>query len=618
MKRGLVFLSALCVLVALVKTVLALAETGQLCSRETICAKDTVSLLLLAAARVTAYLMYPCLVLAFLSKSHALELWLSQTIVSVWLPVHDLHSLHVMCGHTIHISMWLHTITHLARWMINRELHFLVSHVSGLTGLVAFSCCVIIVFPMGYEAIRKRQSFEMRKTAHSVFGMLFGISLMFHAPKEKIGLVMGAAVFTFVIDWLFMQFHRTYKVQSSLFQRLEDGVQLTFKNPRGFNTDVGGYVLLMVPWICKNEWHAFSVFPHPTQADHSCVVIAQVGEWTRTLRTEVERETRRPTWIQGPFMSPFSTSVEYDNLLLVATGIGITPCIGLINKMKEDRRINLIWMCRDASLVEFILNSVEFDDDAVSLIYYTGKRKLNILKELPETVYVFNQRPNLRNAITNIVDAVENGLFSDDMEEESKKVVEASRKYAKLLATANEADLSTRVKLVIAHALSGYSVEEFMTDITMQAQHIVTRTPHHGQPDAALQQGWNRNEFYRLFSRLAPQVVFSDTEFDKVFEMFDEDGSGMIDLAEFETYCHQVIKANTLVQSTSIVSCSSRTATCEFNDEVGRSPSTLKSQTSLTKTWQTLYCGGSAPVIKDLTAISHQLGISFRVEKFDW
>merc|ERR1711904_98747 len=214
---------------------------------------------------------------------------------------------------------------------------------------------------------------------------------------------------------------------------------------------------------------------------------------------------------------------------------------------------------------------------------------------------------NLRNAITNIVDAVENGLFSDDMEKESKKVVEASRKYAKLLATANEADLSTRVKLVIAHALSGYSVEEFMTDIreslTMQAQQIVTRTPHHGQPDAAIQQGWNRNEFCRLFSRLAPQVVFSDTEFDKVFDMFDEDGSGMIDLAEFETYCHQVIKANTMVQ---------------FNDDVGKSLSTLKSQTSLTKTWQTLYCGGSAPVIKDLTAISHQLGISFRVEKFDW
>jgi hypothetical protein len=314
-------------------------------------------------------------------------------------------------------------------------------------------------------------------------------------------------------------------------------------------------------------------------------------------------------------MSPFSTSVEYDNLLLVATGIGITPCLGLINKMKEDRRINLIWMYRDASLVEFILNSVEFDDDAVSLIYYTGKRKLSITKELPETAYVFNQRPNLRNAITNIVDAIENGLFSDDMEEESKKVVEASRKYAKLLATANEADLSTRVKLVIAHALSGYSVEEFMTDITMQAQQIVTRTPHHGQPSAALQQGWNRNEFYRLFSWLAPQVVFSDTEFDKVFETFDEDGSEMIDLAEFEAYCHQVIKAETLVQSTMV---SRRTATCEFNDEVGRSPSTLKSQTSLTKTWQTLYCGGSAPVIKDLTAISHQLGISFRVEKFDW
>merc|ERR1711937_25709 len=97
---------------------------------------------------------------------------------------------------------------------------------------------------------------------------------------------------------------------------------------------------------------------------------------------------------------------------------------------------------------------------------------------------------------------------------------------------------------------------------------------------------------------------------------FDEDGSGVIDLAEFETYCHQVIKTNMLVKSTSIESC--RTATCEFNDEFGKTPSTLTTKNSLTKTWQTLYCGGSAPVIKDLTAISHKLGMSFRVEKFDW
>ena len=41
--------------------------------------------------------------------------------------------------------------------------------------------------------------------------------------------------------------------------------------------------------------------------------------------------------------------------------------------------VHLIWTCRDADLVEFYLNQVQFDDDAWSFIFYPGKRNAPVM-----------------------------------------------------------------------------------------------------------------------------------------------------------------------------------------------------------------------------------------------
>ena len=123
---------------------------------------------------------------------------------------------------------------------------------------------------------------------------------------------------------------RTHRIPSSAFHRLEGGVELTFAHPPWFVTDGTGYVLVCLPWLSKFEWHAFSLFSHPTKPHHSCVCMAVGGDWTRRLHEVVQRPTRRPVWISGPFASPYATAAEYDNLVLVATGIGITPAMSII------------------------------------------------------------------------------------------------------------------------------------------------------------------------------------------------------------------------------------------------------------------------------------------------
>ena len=57
----------------------------------------------------------------------------------------------------------------------------------------------------------------------------------------------------------------------------------------------------------------------------------------------MEQSSHRPCWVHGTFASPYHTAVEFDNLILVATGIGITPAIEIIHGYAKTRRLDLVW-----------------------------------------------------------------------------------------------------------------------------------------------------------------------------------------------------------------------------------------------------------------------------------
>jgi hypothetical protein len=76
------------------------------------------------------------------------------------------------------------------------------------------------------------------------------------------------------------------------------------------------------------------------------------------------------------------------------------------------KRINIIWMCRDAGLIEFIIH--KFDVTGVSansfvVIFYTGDRELLLPKNLPVNFFIFRKRPNLEEGISGIVTAIASG-----------------------------------------------------------------------------------------------------------------------------------------------------------------------------------------------------------------
>jgi len=179
----------------------------------------------------------------------------------------------------------------------------------------------------------------------------------------------------------------------------------------------GGYGYIMFEWIDKNQWHAFSLYENPLDKSVRHVFIANIGDWTKTLHQKIESftETARPVWISGPFPSPYNNAINYDNMILVAAGIGITPALSAIEAFKQFRRVNLVWAVRDASMLVFFLENAKLDENGLNLIFYTGK------DPLPEIIMNFNvhahvkiirERPNLSYVIPNIIEHFDKGVIT--------------------------------------------------------------------------------------------------------------------------------------------------------------------------------------------------------------
>ena len=214
----------------------------------------------------------------------------------------------------------------------------------------------------------------------------FYIFCRWHAPVQKhMAPVIGIAVFGYLLDYIYGFFFNIYHVKTSQFCRIGSAMQLSFTKPDGFNFEEIGFIYLCVPWISKFEWHAFSIYGNsdvPNQVNVCMAVVGDKNSWTTKLHAALEQPTVRPVWVYGPFPSPFDMAMNRDEVICVATGIGISPSLNVVHKYRESRRIHLIWMCRDTKLVEFFLNTFRFDDDAWTLVYYTGEEGMMVLIHL--------------------------------------------------------------------------------------------------------------------------------------------------------------------------------------------------------------------------------------------
>jgi len=620
-----------------------------LCPRETTCAEEWYTLLLLAISRLSAYMTYPLMILLFISKTNHLRTLAQRSFASLYVPFHDLHHLHVLSGKVVGVSAGAHAAAHFVRWATQGNLHLLWDHVTGRSGLISILCTPLIVLPMTVPSLRSRISWEVRKGLHYL-SIVWGVAILFHAPKQHIAYIMGVPVVLYCADYLVGAFWRTYHVPSPTLTHIQCGVEMTFEHPPGFTTDGTGYILVCFPWVSNSQWHAFSLFAHPTLANHSCVCMSKVGDWTNELHAVVQKPTSRPAWVSGPFASPFATAVQFDNLVLVASGIGITPAMSIITTFQQSgRRTNLIWACRDPSLLEFYLQKCKFDVRAWTLIYYTGKRKLCIGCELPPTVLIFNGRPSLDVAVRNMILGVEleTGL-PEELYAHAEAAISDARDHYNHIALREGLSPQQRFDLLIQRSLITFGETDFVRRLEGQVA---------GEAEL------DATKLCAALNALFVEGAFELEEMPALVERFDAGGKGVASVVDLLAYCTKSAHRHALGEEESPKDLSHRReigrAIRTFMPEKGTKPpstdalaltksstlSLLREQSnhhrfeythrdslaqgdpdSFVKlvgadrlaTWQVLYCGGSQPVVDSLKAVERSYGIKLRVEKFDW
>lgn len=331
-----------------------------ICPRETICATNTLSVVLLALARCSAFFDYPLYMMMILTKCHNINNLLRRTVLREWIDFADMHKVHKTFGIVVGIETMSHSFFHMLRWGLSQDINLLWETKTGITGLIAAFVTPLICWPMAIEYLKQRIKFEVRKGLHYL-AVVWIIALMFHAPS-RIYYLLGVPGAVYLMDYIFGYFVRNILIENVSFERYGDnGVALHFENPLSWEAQPKtSYVYVMCPWISKYQWHAFTMFPEPQKKNHTMLCIGASGDWTKELHDKIKVPCFRPMYVVGPFKSEFSdTAVTTSNAIAVASGIGITPTLSLILNYVDKKRVNVVWMCRDAGLIEYILHKVD-------------------------------------------------------------------------------------------------------------------------------------------------------------------------------------------------------------------------------------------------------------------
>jgi hypothetical protein len=325
--------------------------------------------------------------------------------------------------------------------------------------------------------------------------------------------------------------------------------------------------------------------------------------------------THKPAFVVGPFLSPFSSpAMDSENLVVVASGIGVTPSISLIKQYSNtSRRLNLVWICRDAGLVEHFLHNVDFGRDGYTLIYYTGRRSLILRDDIPSNIFIFNSRPNLERTISGIIASFATGTGLP--EELPEKVL-------------TRTPAGIRSRLLLEKALSIYTLDQ-LYEYTVKASAYYNEGSEYNV-DAVNYHGVESTMRHLLgddFELVTNQIRMN-------FEKVDISGDGELDRDTFEVFYNLMLKGSDAEEKSSIATVKhgyQRMSTCremfeasknlqseQRKDEFGIKKHLQGDGKFSAKNWNMLYCGGVQPVLDQLKDFSRKFGVGLSVEKFDW
>ncbi|XP_050289052.1 ferric reduction oxidase 7, chloroplastic-like [Quercus robur] len=279
---------------------------------------------------------------------------------------------HVWLGHLTMLLFTLHGLFYAIAWTI--EGHILdemfqwvdlgVSHFPGIISLAVG----LLMWMTSLHPVRKKK-FELFFYTHQLY-VIFIVFLALHVG-HFLFCVSAGGIFLFILD-RFLRFCQSRKTVDIIsIKCLSCGtVELVLSKPANLQYNALSFIFLQVRELSWLQWHPFSVSSSPLDGKyHLSVLIKVIGEWTEKLRGNIlnsfeadlhlRPQTKITASVEGPYGHELPYHLMYENLILVAGGVGISPFLAILSDILHRTREGKSCLPRNILIVWAVKRSNE-------------------------------------------------------------------------------------------------------------------------------------------------------------------------------------------------------------------------------------------------------------------
>eukprot|EP00834_Sanchytrium_tribonematis_P003902 NODE_169_length_14535_cov_0.769881.p4 type:complete len:573 gc:universal NODE_169_length_14535_cov_0.769881:14350-12632(-) len=152
----------------------------------------------------------------------------------------------------------------------------------------------------------------------------------------------------------------------------------------------GQYIFLNCPVVGGKQFHPFTLTSCPEEG-HMSIHFREAGDFTKRLSklfvdSVGNGDSSSPNflpniYVDGPFGAAAEDAFDYETIVLIGAGIGVTPFASLLKSIffKAEmekcpvRNVKFFWICRDTTAFEWfndLLHTLEEQDSVVNLEYH--------------------------------------------------------------------------------------------------------------------------------------------------------------------------------------------------------------------------------------------------------
>ncbi|KAF7801287.1 ferric reduction oxidase 7, chloroplastic-like [Senna tora] len=279
---------------------------------------------------------------------------------------------HVWLGHLTMVLFTLHGLFFVVAWAIEgRLIQELIAWAdvgfANLPGVISL-LAGLLMWVTSFSPVR-RWNFELFFYTHQLY-VIFVVFLALHVG-DFIFTMCAGGIFLFVLDRFlrFCQSRRTVNVVSA--KCLPCGnVELVLSKPANLRYNALSFIFLQIREISWLQWHPFSVSSSPMDGKHHIAVLIKVlGKWTEKLKEKIMKQPLVEVSVEGPYGHEVPYHLMYENLILVAGGIGLSPFIAILSdilhRVKEGKpcspkNILLVWAVKKSDELP-LLSSIDME-----------------------------------------------------------------------------------------------------------------------------------------------------------------------------------------------------------------------------------------------------------------